>query len=81
MKDSIFDMTSVDAKYIIDVKKDEAIGVIKTWISREIYFEKSGIDYPHAIWNKLKTVFNKVNAIQVMYIEKELISLEHLSFD
>ena len=67
-------------KLIIDGKKDEAIAVTMTHISWEIWFHTSGIDFPHVVWKKLKSFFDKVNESQVMQLEKEFISLNpHLS--
>ena len=57
-------------KFVIDGKKGEAIGVITTYISQDIHFHISGIDYPHAIWKKLKSLFDKVDESQVMQLEK-----------
>ena len=81
MKTSIVDLMDVDAKFSIDVKKDEVVGVIMTYISREIHFHTSVINYPHAVWTKLNTFFNKINDREVMHTEKYFISLELLSFD
>ena len=75
------DPIDADANFAIHVKKDEAVGVIMTYISMDIDIHTSGIDYPHVIWTKLKTLFNKITEGEVLHIEKELISLEPLSFD
>ena len=64
-------------KFVIDGKKDGAIGVIMTW---EVQFHTCGIDYPNAFWKKLNLLFNKVDESQVMHIKKELISLNTHSF-
>ena len=71
----------VDAMFSFDVKKYKVVGVIMTYILREIQFHTSGIDYPHSIWNKMKTLFNAINECELIQIEKELIPLEPLSFD
>ena len=65
----------------IEVKKDEVVGVFTTYIVREIHFHTSGIDCPHAIWAKLKTLFNKINELEVIQIQKGLTSLKPLSFE
>jgi hypothetical protein len=36
-------------KFIDHGKKDEDVGVIVTYISWEIFFHLSGIDYPHQV--------------------------------
>ena len=61
MKTTIGDPVNAYAKFAIDVKKDEAMGVIMTHILREIHFHRSGIICPHSAWIKLKTMFNKIN--------------------
>lgn len=79
-KVSILDPSDDQAKFIINGKKDEAIGVITTYISHEIRFHTSQIGYPHEVWKKLKSLFYKVDESQVMQIEKELTSLDPHSF-
>jgi len=74
-------LTDTVVKFVIGGKKDEAIGVITTYISREICFHTSRIDGPHEFWNKLKVMFDKVVESHVTRIEKELISLDPHSFE
>ena len=59
-----------DAKFDIDVKKDEFVGVIMTYISKEINFHISGIDFHHVVSTKLKSLFNKINEGELIQIEK-----------
>jgi hypothetical protein len=47
--------------FMVNGKKDEAIRVIMTYISREIYFHISRVDYLEFFWKKLKKLFNKVD--------------------
>lgn len=75
-KIAIPDPTNDQAKFVIDGKKDEAIRVITTYISWEIRFHTNEIDCAHAIWKKLKSLFDTVDKSQVIQIEKELISLD-----
>jgi hypothetical protein len=65
-KVSIIDLSNNQVKFIINGYKDEALGVITTYISREIRFHTTGIDFPHEVWKKLKSLFDKVDEIQVM---------------
>jgi hypothetical protein len=46
-----------------------------TCISKEIHFRISRINCPNQVWNKLKFFFYKIHKSQVLWIEKELISL------
>jgi hypothetical protein len=68
-------------KFVVDGKKDEVVGVIMTYISWEIHFHLSGIDCPHQVWKKLKTLFDRVDESHIMQLEKELISLDPHSFE
>ena len=61
MKTIIVDFMDVDGEFIIDVKNDDVVAVIIAYISREICFQTSGIDCPDSVWNKSKSMFNKVN--------------------
>jgi len=47
MKISIPDPTDDQERLIVNGKKDEAMGVIMTYISWDIQFHLSGIDFPH----------------------------------
>lgn len=75
------DPANAATKFAVDRKKDEVVGGITTYISREIWFHTNGIDCPHAIQKKLKSLFNKVDEIRVMQLEKELIALDPHSFE
>jgi len=63
-------------KFIVDGNKDESMGVIINYLSWEIQFHTSETDCPHQFWKKIKTLFDKVDEIHVMKLEKELISLD-----
>jgi hypothetical protein len=70
-----------EAKFIVDRKQDEVVGVIKTYISREIQFHLSGIDFPHQVCRKLKSLFDRFDEIHTIQLEKQLISLDPHSFE
>ena len=57
------------------------MGVIATYISQDIHFHISGIDFPPQVWEKLNSLFDKVDESHIMQLEKELISLYPHSFD
>jgi hypothetical protein len=57
-KVTIPDPTNASTKFSIDGNKDEAIGVITTYISQEIHFHINGLDFPHLVWKKLETLFD-----------------------
>jgi len=52
-------------KFFID-EKDEVVGVIMTYISRDIHFHTSMVNYPNVVWKKLMTLFDKTNENWVM---------------
>jgi hypothetical protein len=41
------------SKFMVSGTKDEVVGVVTTYITREICFHISGIDYLNVIWKKL----------------------------
>ena len=49
MKTTILYPSHDQVKFVIDEKKDEAIGVVTTYISQDIHFHRSGINCLHAI--------------------------------
>lgn len=51
-KDAIVDPKDGQLKYTIDKKKYEDVGVITTYIFREINFHTSWNNYPHQVWEK-----------------------------
>jgi hypothetical protein len=53
-------------KFVTDGKKDEAVGVITTNISQDIFFHTRGINCPREVWKKLNSLFDKVDEGQVM---------------
>jgi hypothetical protein len=67
-------------KFVTDEKKDEDVGVIITYISWDIFFHTRGINCPHEVWKKLKSLFDKFYESQVMQFKKELFSLDLHSF-
>ena len=81
MNTVIPDPFEATVKFLVDEKKDEDVGVIMTYISHEIWFHTSGIDFPHVVWKKLNSMFDKVDESRAMRLEKELISLNLHSFE
>jgi hypothetical protein len=57
----VLDPKDDSRKFIIDGKKDDVVGVVTTYISREIHFHTSGIDCQNNFWKKLNTMFDKAN--------------------
>ena len=49
------------AKFDINKKKDDVVGVITTYISRDIWFHTNVIDCPHEVRKKINPLFDKVD--------------------
>ena len=60
-KDTIPNSSNASAKFIVDKNKDEAIGVITTYISQYIQFHTTRFNFPHKLQKKLKSLFEKVD--------------------
>ena len=61
MKVLILDLSNAHEKFVINGKKDEDVKVITTYMSCDIWFHTSGINYHHEVQKKLKSLFDKVN--------------------
>ena len=69
------------AKFEVNGKKEEFVGVITTYILWEIQFHTSIIVCPLQVLKNLKSSFDKVDKSQVMQIDKELISMDPHCFE
>lgn len=49
MKVVIPNLFDAGAKFVVDRKKDEVVGVIMTYISYKIWYHTSGIDFPYVV--------------------------------
>jgi hypothetical protein len=58
--------------FIVNGKKDRVVGVMTTYISREIFFHASRINYQNQATKKSTTLFNKINKSHIMQIEQEI---------
>jgi len=76
----ILDPIDGQGNFIVDGKKDENVGVITNYILQEIHFRLSGIDCPHQVLKKFKSLFNKVDESHIMQLE-ELINFYPHSFE
>jgi hypothetical protein len=57
-------------KNFIDGKKAEDVGVITTYISREIHFHISMIDCPNQFWMKLKNYSIRLMKVMPIILRK-----------
>jgi hypothetical protein len=81
IKTVIPDPTDDQENLVVYGKKVEVVGIITTYISWDILFHINGINFLHQVWKKLKSLFDRVDEIHVMQLEKELISIDPHSFD
>ena len=65
---SIADSNDAEDNFSINRKNVEVMGIIMTYILRDIFFHTREINCPHVIWTKMKTLFNKINEGEVMQI-------------
>ena len=56
--------------FSIDVKRDKVVGVIMTYVSREMHFHSRETNFHRVKWTKLNTLFNKINEGELMQIEE-----------
>lgn len=61
MKTAMPDPKDDQHQFVFEKKKDEDVGFITTYISREIHFHTSGLNCPHQVWKKLKSLFDQTD--------------------
>jgi len=69
-KTVIPDPTDDHENFVVYGKKDEAMRVIMTYISWEIHFHLSGIDFPHEVLKNMNALFNRVDERHIMQLDK-----------
>jgi hypothetical protein len=52
------DPTDDHEKFVVDGKKDKAMGFITAYISWKIHLHISGIKYLDQVWKKMKSLFD-----------------------
>lgn len=71
-------------KFVYRNKLDEAMGLIRLHVSDNLLFHLDGCDMPKKSWDKLASLFSKVNKFRALQLETELSSLildEHASIE
>jgi hypothetical protein len=58
------------AKFVVDGKEDEAIGIIMTYILQKIHFDTNQLDSPHQVCKKMNSLFDRDDENHVMQLEK-----------
>jgi hypothetical protein len=72
--------TDDDKKAKWDNRNDEACGLIRMSISPDLRYHLQGIDDPEVAWDKIETVFGKLNIIQPQQLENQILTLSPSDF-
>jgi hypothetical protein len=72
--------TDVDKKSKWDNRNDEARGLIGMSISPDLRYHLQGIDDPKAAWDKIESVFGKLNIIRSQQLENQILTLSPSDF-
>ena len=56
-------------------RRDEAYGLLCLSISRDLLFHLDGLLSPNEVWEKIQTLFGKIDKMRGNQLENELISL------
>jgi hypothetical protein len=67
--------TDVDKKAKWDNRNDEARGLIRMSISPDLRYHLQEIDDPEESWDKIESVFGKLNIIQAQKLENQILTL------
>jgi hypothetical protein len=69
-----------DKKFKWDNRNDEARGLIKMSISPYLRFHLQSIDKPKEAWEKIESVFGKLNIIRAQQLENQVLTLSPSDF-
>jgi hypothetical protein len=72
--------TDDDKKAKWDNRNDEARGLIGMSISLDLRYHLQGIDDPEAAWDKIESVFGKLNIIRAQQLENQILTLSPSDF-
>jgi hypothetical protein len=72
--------TDDDKKAKWDNRNDEARGLIGMSISPDLRYHLQGIDDPEAAWDKIESVFGKLNIIRAQQLENQMMTLSPSDF-
>ena len=78
--------TKVEPNSVVEKAKysnrfNEAFGLLRLSISREILFHIDSFTTPNEFWVKLETLFGKTDELRGHHLENELISLSPAHYD
>jgi hypothetical protein len=69
-----------DKKAKWDNRNDEAHELIGMSISRDLRYHLQGIDNPKVAWDKIESVFGKLNIIRTQQLENQILTLSPSDF-
>jgi len=72
--------TDDDKKDKWDNRNDEARWLIGISISLDLMYHLQGIDDPEAAWDKIESVFGKLNIIRAQQLENQILTLSPNDF-
>ena len=72
--------TDDDKKAKWDNRNDEACGLIGMSISPDLRYHLQGVDDPEAAWDKIESVFGKLNIIRAQQLENQILTLNPSDF-
>jgi hypothetical protein len=72
--------TDDDKKAKWDNRNDEERGLIGMSISPDLRYHLQGIDDPKAAWDKIESVFGKLNIIRAQQLENQILTLSPSDF-
>jgi hypothetical protein len=72
--------TDVDKKAKWDNRNDEARGIIRISISPNLRYHIQDIDDPEESWEKIESVFGKLNIIRAQQLETQILTLSPSDF-
>jgi hypothetical protein len=72
--------TDDDKKAKWDNRNDEARGLIGMSISPDLRYHLQGVDDPDTAWDKIESVFGKLNIIRAQQLENQILTLNPSDF-
>jgi hypothetical protein len=72
--------TDDDKKAKWDNRNDEACGLIGMSISPDLRYHLQGVDDPKEAWDKIESVFGKLNIIRAQQLENQILTLSPSDF-
>jgi hypothetical protein len=74
------ELTNVDKKSNWDNRNDEARGIIIISIYPNLRYHLQDIDDPKEAWDKIESMFGKINIIQAQQLENQILTLSPNDF-